>query len=278
MSTVLQLDEFESILPKLEFADKPSKFKNQANGERISVHAPGRKPCNVQLATGEADALKAPFGYSEYSSKENPSAPPKYNVSFTFPRESRVFEVFGISFQNALEEQGEKHKADWFNALPPKKRSDPTRELNSVLREPQPDKVTGEIKYHDYQMRVTIDPSRVGVFVMRENGQAVKMTNNPHLAITPMSRCVPIVNISYIWVTAQGWGVSIYLNSILVYPGQTSTATPLSAFKLDMPVTVIEESESNENGNGNAGGAPALNDVKGAANMALDFDAAMDVM
>lgn len=272
-SNVLQLTDFEALIDsdKLEFAEKTTKFKT--NGERIGIRAPGDKILKVQLATGRSDALKMPFGCGQYAPKDGVPAPDaKWTVTFAIPVGSANHRIWGEKIQRKLEEQGEKHKADWFAGLPPKKRADPVRELHSVLADPKVDEKTGTVKYPEFTMKVNVRPDKLTVYVV-EKGKLRKIEHEPHKAIPKMAWGVPIVEIPHGWCAASGWGISLSLSSLIVYPGESSGPATFSDFQLSEDIEMAQDDEQPPAEKC----APALDQMPGACALACDMAAPMDV-
>lgn len=236
-SKAFKLEDFTAIIPSIEF-NEPAPFKNQAGASRITASAGGTNFIKVQLC-GEKDALYCPFGCTRKPTRMegktpifDDSQPPAYSTSFAIPPGSPQFDMF-TRLENKLNDQATKSPA-WFAKLPPAKRKNPEANLIPLLKEPTP-AANGEIKYPDYTLRCNTKPEMVKVFIMQPpDSQGIKrlvaVKHEPHLAITARSRTIPIINLGYIYITNIGWGVTWYLDSIIVIPGDAVKTAGLDAF------------------------------------------------
>lgn len=231
-SKALSLEQFIAIIPNLEFSE-PAPFKNQAGGARITVKAPGSDFVKVQLSV-EKDALYCPFGCGRKPTRMegktpvfDDSQPPSYSTSFSIAPGSRQH-VAITKLEDKLKEEAIKNPS-WFAKLPPQKRKNPEVTMTPLLKEPTAS-ANGEIKYPDYTLRVNTKPKIIKAMTLMPDRRVIPAKTDPHLAITPKSRCIPIINLGYIYVTNMGWGVTWYLDQVMVIPGEATATAGMDAF------------------------------------------------
>lgn len=226
-TTPYTVEEFRKAIPDLEIG-QPQKFRNQPNGKRLTVKPPGGGYCNIQLAATKADALRVPFGCSSYKGEEN-NAVERFSTSFVVPKGGALHCMLEELEEELLRRAANpENNAKWFQAWNERQRKGTDTSLQAMLKQPKPD-ANGEIKYEDPMFRVTVRPENVQVFVMSEDNRLRQVKVDPHLAITRGCLAIPIVSLSYIYVTSM-WGVSWYLNSIIVIPNASSAPRGLNAF------------------------------------------------
>jgi len=265
-----KLADFIATIPNLEF-NEPAPFKNQQGAVRVTVKTPTTNFIKVQLCE-EKDALYCPFGTTRKpSSMEgktpifDDSKPAAYSTTIAIPPGSPQFAMFE-ALEAKLKEQAIKSPA-WFAKLPLAKRKNPEGNMTALLKEPTP-AANGEIKYPEYTLRVNTKPEAIKVFTV-QNRRFVPAQKDPHLAITAKSRVIPIINLGYIYVTNMGWGVTWYLDSIIVFPGESTKSLGIEAFsglsedmEVDESAVVVVE-QPKPQAQAPAPGVPSLQQVSG---------------
>jgi hypothetical protein len=221
----LTIDQFDAIIDTLTFGrigkfsryDAATKQRLESdNGRKVDLRTPDEKPVNLQPVGMDAP-LAAPFGASLFVDDRGAE---KWNMTLTPVEGSRVFQVLRRFDERVLAE-GKAHP-EWFREAgwKGKQLSEANIEANfgSTLKEPEPDKATGEIKYHDHQWKVTLIPSRLAVFVRDDAEDKYKYhERDGHLHISK-TKCevVPVVSPAYVWFTGNQWGVKWFLNKVVV--------------------------------------------------------------
>lgn len=241
-TSIMKLDVFDATVDKLEFG-QPAKFKNQSQGRRISVKPPGVPGVEIQLVSKRDDALHCPFGCTmppEKLRKEN--EPDKWSVVMEIEAESAQFATLK-KLEARVRAQGPTHP-DWFAGWDANKKRLAADLMTPIVADPKIDEATGQLKSDKHTLRVTVKPENITVFVDRGVGQApLQIVQNPHLAITAHCRVIPIIALGYIWITGSGWGVTWFLNSVIVIPGASRKITSVTAFQLDGEDMVEAEKE-----------------------------------
>lgn len=231
-SKSFNLEEFVAIIPNLEF-NEPAPFKNQQSASRITMKTGTTNFIKVQLCR-EQDALYCPFGCTRKPDRMegkvpifDDTKPPSYSTTVAIPPTSSQFSMFE-QLEEKFKEQAKQSPA-WFAKLAPAKRKNIEATMTPLLKEPTP-AANGEIKYPEHTLRINTKPESIQVYIMRADRKLVKVTRDPHLSITAKSRVIPIINLGYIYVTNMGWGLTCFLDSIIVMPGDQTRSIGLDAF------------------------------------------------
>jgi hypothetical protein len=254
----LTIEEFATLIPDIQLG-KLSKFSRfdattkqrveTENGRKIDLKKPDDKNINLQPTTIN-EPFKAPFGISLFIDEKGQE---KWNVTLTPSKDSRAFEALQ-RFDERILEEGKKHP-EWFREAgwKGKQLSESNIETNfgSSLKEPEPDTKTGEIRYPDYQWKLSVFPKNLVVVVKDEATEQYKLhTKDGHLHIhqKPCS-LVPVCTPAYIWFTGNQWGVKWFMNKLVVTEtfsrGQADVSDMLGMDGLDI-VVVSEEAVAEE--------------------------------
>jgi len=221
----LTIDEFDSLIDQIQLGKicKFSRFDARTkqriesdNGRKIDLRKPDEKTINLQPNT-LGEPMKAPFGTSLFVDERGQD---KWNITVTPNKESRAFQVLQ-RFDERILAEGKAHP-EWFREAgwKGKQLSDGNIEANfgSSLKEPEPDKKTGEIRYPDYQWKLSVFPKNLVVVVKDEATGLFKLhSKDGHLHIHKKAcNVVPVCTPAYIWFTGNQWGVKWYMNKIVV--------------------------------------------------------------
>lgn len=221
----LTIEQFDSLIPDIQLGKlcKFSRFDTTTkqrveseNGRKIDLRKPDEKNISLQPTDLESP-FKAPFGISLFVDERGQE---KWNMTLTPSKESRAFEVLQ-RFDARILEEGKNHP-EWFREAgwKGKQLSANNIEANfgSSLKEPEPDKKTGEIKYPDYQWKLSVFPKNLVVVVKDEaTGQYKLHSKDGHLHIHKKAcSVVPVCTPAYIWFTGNQWGVKWFMNKLVV--------------------------------------------------------------
>jgi hypothetical protein len=252
----LNLDQFENLIDAIEFQDitKFSKYDPSTkkrvesnNGRKVDLKTQDGKLIKMQPVSKLDEALKCRFGASQYIDTE--TGKESWTITVTPEKTSRVFAVLR-KFDERVLNEGKKHH-EWFREAGWKARAvnDDNIATNflSSLKEPEPDKLTGEIKYTDFQWKMTFFPKNLHVCIKDEDSGVFKNhqkdghlhIHNVHCDIMPS--CTP----SYVWFTGNQWGVKWYVNMVVVPKVYTNATTADFSSMLGMEgieIVSVEES------------------------------------
>jgi len=240
------IDQFETAIDGMKLGAM-QKFPNSENGRKVPIFCENDCPIKLQPVT-RSDALKCPFGISDFT---NEKGEVRWSCTVVTPLYGRVHDVLK-KFDNKILEEGKKHP-EWFREAGWKAKAinDNTIEGNfgSTLKEPEPDKKTGEIKYPEYQWKITLQPNFIRIFEQNEStGVLELLKDNPHLQFkNKRCECVPVVNLGYIWFTGSQWGIKWYLDRLVITKVMSGwDETDISdMIGMDDVVVTINERKSN---------------------------------
>jgi len=263
------LADFDAVIPTLsigkltKFSRYDPKTKQRIesdNGRKVDLKMADESAICLQPVTLE-NPLTAPFGTSmildDYGNE-------KWNMTVTPPTDSDVFKVLA-RFDRRILEEGKAH-LEWFREAgwKGKQLTEANIEANfgSTLKEPEPDKKTGEIKYPDYQWKMAFIPGKLTVVVRDDATGKYKFREKDCHKDIHKVKCdvVPMCTPAYIWLTGNQWGVKWYINKVVVPRVYTRAANTDLSDMLGMEgleVEVVrEEATEADHGKRKASGDP----------------------
>jgi len=252
----LTLAQFETIIDTIEFCpitkfsryDAETKKRVESNnGRKVDLKTADGKMINIQPVSKLDDALKSKFGGSYFQDAD--TGKESYTLTVCPDKTSQVFQVMR-KFDDHILAEGKKHP-EWFREAGWKSKSITDGNIEgqflSTLKEPEPDKETGEIKYHDYQWKMTFYPSRLGVCIKDDATGVFKNHQKDGYKHIMNKSCdvMPCCSPAYVWFTGQAWGIKWFVNMVVVPKMYAKNATADFSCMLGMEginiVTVEEE-------------------------------------
>lgn len=219
------LTDFDAVIPTLsigkltKFSRYDPKTKQRIesdNGRKVDLKMADESAICLQPVTLE-NPLPAPFGTSMILDDNGNE---KWNITVNPPKDSDVFAVLS-RFDERILAEGKAHP-EWFREAgwKGKQLTEANIEANfgCTLKEPEPDKKTGEIKYPDYQWKMAFIPGKLSVVVRDDATGKYKFHEKDGHKHIHKVKCdiVPMCTPAYIWLTGNQWGVKWYINKVVV--------------------------------------------------------------